>query len=87
MKLIKIKADRSLEEGNRIRITCREAIEQFVRVYTPEIDADRDFSLEVTNTNSKLHSRLDITLLEGKRRYRMNYIEEKLKVSIRGALF
>jgi hypothetical protein len=67
------------EEGNRIRITCRDAIEQFIRVYTPEIDADREFGLEVTNTNSKLHSRLDITLLEGKRRYENELHRRKIE--------
>ena len=67
------------EEGNRIRSHGKEQIEQFIRLYTPEIDADRDLGLDVTTTSSRTFSHLDIALLEGKRRYEIEIHRRKIE--------
>ena len=57
------------EEGNRIRLHGKDQLEQFIRLFTYELDANRDLGLDFTSTSSKIFTHLDIALLEGKRRY------------------
>jgi hypothetical protein len=68
------------EEGNRIRKNCNEDIMQFGRIYTPEIDTDRNFGLDLINTNSRIYAHLDIALLEGKRRYENEIHKRRIEI-------
>lgn len=67
------------EEGNRIRNNFQDAMMQFGRIYTPEINTNRNLGLDLVNTKARIYAHLDIVLLEGKRRYENETHKRKIE--------
>ena len=65
------------EEGNRIRHNLNNETDRIRIFYAPH--EDREFALEVQSVMNQLAARLDIALLDGKRRYEHDIHRRKME--------